>query len=388
LSQSLTQLVIFRALQGVGGGMLTPVGMAMLFRTFPPAERVRASRILIVPTAFAPALGPVIGGLLVTDVSWRWVFYVNVPIGFAALVFGMLFLHEHREPDAGRFDLGGFLLAGAGLPALMYAVTEGPTHGWSSPRIVILGLVGVALLAEFARYELRHPQPMIDLRLIGNRLFRTTTSVLFIGMAAFLGTLYLVALFFQDGLGMTALQSGLSTFPEAIGVMIGAQFATRLYANFGPRRLMTIGLVCVAAVIGGFILVGFDTSIWIIRTLMFALGLAISHVFVPSQAAAFATISSAATGRASTLFNTARQVGSAAGVAILTTVISAVGVVHQVGGTPAPNLAAFHWAFAVAAVIALGAATVAWQINDADAAPTMKPKAGKSAKDRELAPAV
>ena len=98
LSQSLTQLVIFRALQGVGGGMLTPVGMAMLFRTFPPAERVRASRILIVPTAFAPALGPVLGGLLVTDVSWRWVFYVNVPIGLAAFVFGVLFLHEHREP--------------------------------------------------------------------------------------------------------------------------------------------------------------------------------------------------------------------------------------------------------------------------------------------------
>ena len=118
-SQSLTQLVIFRILQGVGGGMLTPIGMAMLFRTFPPAERVRASRILILPTALAPALGPVIGGLLVTDVSWRWVFFVNLPIGIAAFVFGLLFLHEHREPDAGRFDVGGFLLAGTGLPALM-----------------------------------------------------------------------------------------------------------------------------------------------------------------------------------------------------------------------------------------------------------------------------
>src|ERR1700760_4186413 len=136
LSQSLTQLVIFRILQGVGGGMLTPVGMALLFRTFPPAERVRASRILILPTAFAPALGPVLGGLLVTDASWRWVFYVNVPIGIAAFTFGALFLHEHKEEDAGKFDGGGFVLAGAGLAGLMYALSEGPSKGWGSTPIL------------------------------------------------------------------------------------------------------------------------------------------------------------------------------------------------------------------------------------------------------------
>jgi EmrB/QacA subfamily drug resistance transporter len=390
LSQSLSELVIFRIVQGVGGGMLTPVGMAMLFRTFPPAERVRASRILIVPTAFAPALGPVVGGLLVTDVSWRWVFYVNVPIGLAAFTFGLLFLHEHREPDAGRFDAGGFALAGSGLATLMYALSEGPSRGWSSPLIIGTAIAGVVLLTALVRYELRVDDPMIDLRLISNRLFRVTTIVLFVGMAAFLGTLYLVALFFQDGLGLSALGSGLSTFPEAIGVMVGAQFATRLYASYGPRRLMVTGLVCVAAVIGLLTLVGFSTNLWLVRLLMFGLGLAISHVFVPSQAAAFATISPAATGRASTLFNTARQVGSALGVAVLTTVISAVGVLHQVGGHAAPNLAAFHWAFGVAAAIALLAAWFARGIIDSDAASTMKKRPAKraSARDEELTPAI
>jgi EmrB/QacA subfamily drug resistance transporter len=390
LSQSLTQLVIFRILQGVGGGMLTPVGMAMLFRTFPPAERVRASRILIVPTAFAPALGPVLGGLLVTDVSWRWVFYVNVPIGLVAFVFGLLFLHEHRQPDPGRFDAGGFVLAGSGLATLMYALSEGPTHGWSSPLIIGTGIAGVILLTALVGYELRIERPMIDLRLIKNRLFRATTIVIFVMTAGFLGTLYLAALFFQDGLGLSALGSGLSTFPEAIGVMIGAQFATRLYANFGPRRLMTAGLICVAAVIGSFSLVGFTTSLWVIRLLMFALGLGISQVFVPSQAAAFATISPAAMGRASTLFNSARQIGSALGVAVLTTVISAVGVLHQVHGHTAPNLAAFHWAFATAAAFALLAAWFALQINDADAASTMKKRPAKLETPREevLTPAI
>jgi EmrB/QacA subfamily drug resistance transporter len=390
ISQSLSQLVIFRILQGVGGGMLTPVGMAMLFRTFPPQERVRASRILIIPTAFAPALGPVVGGFLVTKVSWRWVFYVNVPIGLIALVFGILFLHEIKQPEAGRFDIVGFVLAGTGLATLMYALSEGPVHGWSSPRIVILGVVGVVLLATLVRFELRQAQPMIDFRLISNRLFRRTTIVLFIGVAAFLGTLYLAALFFQDGLGLSALGSGLNTFPEAIGVMIGAQFATRIYANFGPRRLMTAGMVAVAAVVGGLGLVGFGTSLWVIRALMFCLGLSVSQVFVPAQAAAFATVSPAEMGRASTLFNTARQVGSALGVAVLTTVISAVGVEHVVNHHAVANLAAFHWAFAAAAVIALFAAWVCLGINDADAAPTMKARTAPatSAPTEELASAV
>ncbi|HTW18627.1 MAG TPA: MDR family MFS transporter [Mycobacteriales bacterium] len=374
LSQSLGELVVFRILQGVGGGMLTPVGMAMLFRTFPPAERVRASRILVVPTAFAPALGPVLGGLLVTDVSWRWVFYVNVPIGLIAFVFGLLFLHEHSEPDAGRFDVGGFVLAGAGLASLMYALSEGPDHGWGSPLILGLGAVGVVLLAALIRYELRVSQPMIDLRLVGNHLFRTSTGVMFIMTAGFLGSLYLVALFFQDGLGLSALGSGLSTFPEALGVMAGAQVATRLYANYGPRRVMAGGLTALAVVISCLTLVGFSTNLWVIRLVMFGVGVAASHIFVPSQAAAFATIPPAATGRASMLFNTSRQLGGALGVALLTTVISTVGVTHLVGGHPAPNLAAFHWAFGIAGVIALLAVPLAWQINDQDAEATMKPR--------------
>jgi EmrB/QacA subfamily drug resistance transporter len=384
LSQNLPQLVFFRILQGAGGGMLTPVGMAMLFRTFPPAERVRASRILIVPTAFAPALGPVLGGLLVTDASWRWVFYVNLPIGIAAITFGSLFLREHREPAAGSFDAGGFALAGAGLGAVMYALSEGPSKGWTSPLILGLGLVGAGLLAALVHHELRTPEPMIDLRLVSNRLFRSTTAVIFVTTAAFLGTLYLAALFFQDGLGLTALGSGLSTFPEAIGVMVGAQFASRAYARLGPRRVMSAGLVALAFVMFLLSRVGFTTNLWVVRSIMFALGLAISHVFVSSQAAAFATITPASTGRASTLFNTARQVGGALGVAVLTTVISAVGITHEVANHVVPNLDAFHWAFVTAAVIALTAVGFAWRIDDRDAASTMRPRAAPAEVDEDL----
>src|SRR5271157_5860467 len=115
LASSLGELVAFRVLQGAGGGMLAPVGMAMLFRAFPPEERVRAASVLTIPTIVAPALGPVLGGLLVTELSWRWVFFVNLPIGIAAVVFGVLFLKHSAEGQPGRFDVAGFLLAGLGL---------------------------------------------------------------------------------------------------------------------------------------------------------------------------------------------------------------------------------------------------------------------------------
>src|SRR5215470_16596753 len=370
-AQNFGELVGFRILQGAGGGMLTPTGMAMLYRTFPPEERVRASRILTVPTALAPALGPVVGGVLVTAASWRWVFYVNVPIGILGFVFGAVFLPEHREAGAGRFDLPGFLLAGAGLGTLMYALSEGPSHGWTSPLIISSGLAGIVLLAALVRVESRARQPMIHLRLLADRLFASTTAVLFIGVMAFLGSLYLVALFLQDGLGLSALDAGLSTFPEAIGVMLGAQIAGRVYHRIGPRRMMTGGMLGVAATTTLMTTIGSGTSLWWLRTLMFLLGLSWAHTMVPLQAAAFSTITRADTGAASTLFNTGRQLGMAVGVAILSTVASAVGLTYEAGGRVAPHLAAYHAGLAAASVIALIAAGAAWFVDDRAAAATM-----------------
>jgi EmrB/QacA subfamily drug resistance transporter len=372
LAQSLDQLICFRVLQGIGGGMLAPVGMAMLFRTFPPEERVRASRILIVPTAFAPAMGPVLGGLLVTDLSWRWAFYVNVPIGVAGWLFGLLFLREARQEEAGRFDLPGFLLAGAGLAALMYGVSEGPAKGWTAPVILASLPLGVVLLAALVVVELRTEQPMLDVRLFANRLFRSTTGVLVLSTVSFLGTLFLVALFFQDGFGVSALQSGLSTFPEALGIMAGAQVAARLYPHVGPRRLIRGGLVGVAVSVGLMALVPFTASLWVMRALMVLLGLSQAHVFTPAQAAAFATVSPEETGRASGMFNAGRQLGGAVGVALLSTVISGVGVLRHVDGRPQPNAAAYHWAFLAAALVALAATVVTRAIDDREAAPTMR----------------
>jgi EmrB/QacA subfamily drug resistance transporter len=387
LASSLGELVAFRILQGVGGGMLAPVGMAMLYRVFPPAERIRASAILTVPTTFAPALGPVLGGLLVTGLSWRWVFYVNVPIGVAAFAFGAVFLEQSVQAQPGRFDIAGFVLSGLGLGLLMYGVSEGPDLGWHRPEVLATIAAGLVLLAVMVAVELRSPTPMVDLRLLGNRLFRAGNGVMILASVAFLGTLYTISLYYQDGRGLSALGSGLSTFPEALGVMGGAQLASRLlYPRLGPRRHITIGLTGTAVSIGLLAVLGPQTSLWWARLLMLTLGLSMAQVFVPTQAASFATITPAATGRAATMFNAIRQLGGAIGVAVLTSIIVAVGPVHLVAGHPVANLTAYRAAFLAAAAVCLCGAAFSLSIRDADAAasiPARKPRnIGQAAEPR------
>jgi EmrB/QacA subfamily drug resistance transporter len=369
---SLSELVTYRVLQGVGGGMLAPVGLAMLYRVFPPRERVRASAILTVPTTLAPALGPVVGGILVTDLSWRWVFYVNVPIGVAAVAFGAVFLQHQPQHRPGRFDLPGFALSGSGLGCLMYGVSEGPDLGWGSPAVLATIVAGAVLIGATVAVELRTREPIIALRLLGNRLFRSGNVVMVLVSVSFFGTLFAISLYYQDGRGLSALGSGLSTFPEAVGVMAGAQLASRvLYPRLGPRRHITIGLVTVSVVTALISTLGASASLWWARLLMFALGLGMGQVFVPTQAAAFATISSEATGRASTLFNAVRQLGGAVGVALLTTAIVVVGPTRMVGGHVVADFLSYRVAFLVSAAFSLCATAGSLAIRDSEAAQTM-----------------
>jgi EmrB/QacA subfamily drug resistance transporter len=374
IAGSLNQLILFRILQGAGGGLLTPVGMAMLYRAYPPQERIGVARILMFATILGPACGPILGGFLIEQRSWRWAFYVNLPIGLAALTFGALFLHEHREEGTGKFDIPGFLLAGSGFALVMYALSEGPTHGWGTPGIIVPGLLGAAVLAAFVTVELRVAAPMVQLRLLGNRLFRSTLFVSFFATGGFLGVLFLTPLFLQEARGASPLDSGLTTFPEALGVVVSTQIVARLYPRFGPRRLMAGGLAWVATDIVLLCVFGLSGDPWVVRLLMFGLGIGMAYVFLPNQAASLATISSADTGRASTLSSVQRQVGSATGVALLSSVLAGFGPLTTTAlGTTEPNLVAYRAAFLAAAALALTGAALALRVPDADAAATMRP---------------
>ena len=372
LAGSLGELVAFRVLQGAGGGLMTPVGLTMLFRAFPQEERVRASAILVIPTALAPAVGPVIGGLFVTDVSWRWVFYVNVPVGVFALVFGLLFLADQDHPAARRFDLAGFVTSSLGLGLLMYGVAEGPNAGWTAGPIVASITAGALLVAAMVVIELRVSAPLLDLRVYADRLFRSASIVLTLTSVAFFGLLFLLALFFQDGLHFTALQAGSTICPEAFGVIIASQFISRrLYPAIGPRRIMVAGLLLIACIAVVLSTVDAGTNVWLLRLILFVMGFGVAAVFLPSQAAGFATIGPARTSVASTIFNAQRMIGGAIGVALLTAVISALHPVRTVAGRPEANIHAFHTGLQVCAGVAVAAALAALTIRDRDAAPTM-----------------
>jgi EmrB/QacA subfamily drug resistance transporter len=379
ISSDLTELVSFRVLQGIGGAIMTPVGLTMLFRVYPPAERVRIASVIAVVTALAPALGPVLGGIFTSDLSWRLVFFVNVPIGVAALVFGARRLDAHITDAIAPLDLAGLALSGIGLGAVMYGISEGPSQGWSAAGVLGPLGAGAAMLLALIAVELRSASPLVDLRLFGNRLFAAATSLYALASVAYLGALFLAALFLQDGLGLSALQSGLTVFPSALGVMAGSQLVTRaLYWRIGPRRLIVTGLAGIAAAMVVLAQVGDGTNLWLVRLTMLALGAGVSLVFIPNQAMSMATIAAPDTGRASALFNAGKQLGGAVGVALLSTVVAATGPVTDRAGRSVANLSAYHDGFLAAAGVALLAITVALSVRDCDAAATMVRRGRKS----------
>jgi len=388
VATSLGELTAFRVLQGVGGGMLTPIGTAMLFRAFPPIERAKASTILFIPAVLAPATGPIVGGWLVTHTSWRWIFFVNVPVGILGFVIGLLFLREHTEPTAGRFDLPGFVLSGAGLALALYALSQGPEHGWGSLPVLATGTIGVALLGALVYVETHIENPLLAFRLFRDRMFRNANLVMVLTFSSFAGLLFLLPLFLQNLRGLDAFQSGLATFPQALGVIATIRIVGRLYHRVGPRRLIVAGMLGMTAITATFMFVTLTTDLWWIRAIMFIRGGFMACAFVPLQAAAYANITPTDTGRASAIYSAQRQVAAALGVAALATVwISRTNTINA-GVTNRLALAdgalsGFHAAFAVATVLVLAAALSGLLVHDTDAAASIQ----QPVTDSELAPA-
>jgi MFS family permease len=220
--------------------------------------------------------------------------------------------------------------------------------------------------------EMRSPAPMLVLRLFRDRLFRTANALTLMTSMAFLGTLYVFPLMLQDGLGYSPLAAGLSTFPEALGVMTAAQLVSRAYPLVGPRRLMGLGVIAVPLLMVTLAQTGLHPNAWLMRAEMYGLGFFMATIFMPNQTAAFATIGPASTGRASTIYNATRQIGSALGVAVLGTVLVIVGTTKRSGsGVVRPNLTAYHTAFYVAAILLASGMALVLTVRDSDAAATM-----------------
>ena len=253
LAPGLGWLVAFRMLQAVGGSMLNPVAMSIITNTFTePAERARAIGVWGGLFGLSMAMGPVLGGVLVDAVDWRGVFWVNIPVGIAALVLTALFVPESKAPRPRRLDPFGQLLVIAGLGSLTYAVIEGPAYGWGSARIVSFLAVAVIALAVFLGYEPRRREPLVDLRFFRSLPFSGATMTAVSAMGALGGFLFLNTLYLQEVRGYRPLVAGLFLLPMAAAMAVCAPLAGRMVARRGTRVPLLIagaGLIAAGALL-------------------------------------------------------------------------------------------------------------------------------------------
>jgi EmrB/QacA subfamily drug resistance transporter len=386
LSQNIEQLIFFRFVQGIGGGMMTPVGTAMLSREFPGTERAKASAILSVPVVLAPTLGPVLGGYLIEYVSWRWIFYVNLPVGLAGMAMAFSVLKEHKEEYAQRgFDVAGLMTGSGSAAMVLYAVSRAGADGWGSSPVVGFGLGGLALAAVFVAIELTVKYPILDLRLFKRWLFASGNLMMMPAFGAFGGFGLLLTLFLQDLRGYTPLQAGLLQAPSSIGTAISLPLASRLYGTVGPRRMMLFGFGFAALTMLPFYFVGLETPVWVIVALLVVRGLPFAFAAVASQTLLFGPIESEKQGPASSIYSTLRQAASSFGVALIITISLSRTRTHEASAVASQHLTAttaditrhaavsgYHDAYLAVFVLMALPFLLAFFINDAKAAESLR----------------
>ena len=333
LSWSLPLLILFRVLQGLGGAILLPLSFTMIFREFPPEERGLALGTLGVPTLLAPALGPILGGYLVTFVSWRVIFFINIPIGIVAMILAALFLREARAEERSRFDLPGFITAAYGLAALLYAFSESTTSGWGSTKVLGFLLSGALSLIAFIAIEItranRGVQPLLDLRLFANRSFAAGNIGLVFVIFGLFGSFFLLPIYLQVLRGQSAFQAGLILLPQALAAMVSVIVGGRLVDRIGVRAVVIPGLLLLAFADWQLTFITLNSPFWWLQMLLVLLGLALGLTGQPLVVAALADIREAQQiADASTITTVTRSVGASMGIAILATFVQTQTKVH------------------------------------------------------------
>lgn len=318
-------LIVFRVVQGLGGGMLMPTGMAILTMAAGPHRLGRIMSVIGVPMLLGPVLGPVLGGWLVQDVGWRWIFFVNLPVGALALALAWWKIpHDHGEHTAPGLDLRGLMLLPPGFVLLIYGLSTASSNGGFGEPVTIAWLVaGAVLVGLFALHSLnRRERALIDVRLFADRTFATAAVAVFFVGIALMGSMLLIPLYYQTARGEGAFTAGLLLAPQGLGAATAMPLAGVITDRFGAGRIVPAGIALLVAGTIPFAMVGADTSYWLLGSTLFVRGLGLGCTMMPTMSAALSTLSRAMVSRASSTLNIIVQLGGSVGTALLAVILS------------------------------------------------------------------
>jgi EmrB/QacA subfamily drug resistance transporter len=343
LASTTTSLVVFRVLQGAGGGMIMPVGQMIMAEVAGPKRMGRVMGITVIPAMLAPILGPVVGGLILQGLHWSWIFLVNVPIGVIAVFLAARMLPHSDLGKAGRLDVVGLALLATSMPLAVYGLAEiGTTGSFTAPTVVWPILAGVVLALAFVRHALRTERPLLDVRLYASRVFGAASLTTFFLGAALFGAMILVPLYYQQVRGESVVVTGLLVGPQGLGMLLVGPLNGRLTERFGAGRVAVVGVsvLCLSTIPLGFI--GADSSIFGISAILALRGVGIGLSFMPTMTAAFASLRTDQLSDATPQMNVLQRLGGAIGTAVLAVVLqrSSAGA-H----TPAELASAFDTAY-------------------------------------------
>jgi EmrB/QacA subfamily drug resistance transporter len=323
LSTSLYQMVAFRALQGIGTGLTMPLGVSLLLQAFPVEEHGSALGIYGIAAVVAPALGPVLGGWLVSLNLWRVIFFINPPIGLLGVLLGLRYLRSHESRERPPLDLWGIITEVIGFGAILYAASIAADQGWAAPATFLWFGIGAAGLIAFTLVELFVARvPLLDLRLFRNRIFLNASLLGYVAVMALFGAEFLLPIYLQSLRGRSALETGLILLPMAISSGILLMLSGRLYDRIGPRPLMVTGFAILSVNTWQLAMVRADTSITWIMFLLLLRGIALGLTAQTTMVASLSQVPMHDLPRGSALNNATRNVVQSIGVAVLATVLA------------------------------------------------------------------
>jgi EmrB/QacA subfamily drug resistance transporter len=321
MAWSNASMIAFRIIQGIGGGIIGPVGNAIVFRTVPPHKRGTAMGLYGVAAMAAPAIGPTLGGYLIANLSWRILFYVSIPFGILGVILGILLLQEFPKKKPAGFDLIGFITSTIGLVCIFYVLGKWTSIDWREMEYPLLLTLGVFCLILFVVNELMHPNPLLDLRLFKLYDFSVWGVVISVLSMAMIAVPYLVPIFLQNIMGYSAMQTGILLFPSAIATGLMMPISGKAFDKWGYRVVMIPGLILFIAVSYPLSFLNTDTSAGTINLLLVIRGIALGLVVSPPMTLAMNCVPKVMINQATALMNITRQIASTVSIALITTTL-------------------------------------------------------------------